>query len=188
MYPIIEDSNYQTNALLVVECIVKRIQGKIMKNFLIIVLVFIVIIVFSLTSNNDKKSQLEPAKLVSDVRTVFDSLSDKINSNLEDLDALHQTVTDKKEKISWMSKEARLNEEQRLKELSDGGMILIAQIESDLSTLDSTMTSEIASIKLASSGILNEQALDEQAEDTKIFIQETKVKIREIKKFLTSLN
>ena len=135
------------------------------------------------------KPPVNMAKLVSDVRSVFENLTDKIDSDMEDLESLHQTVVDKKDKISWMSRDARMDEEQRLKELRDSGMVLISQLQVDLNELDTRMTSEVSSVRLASSGSnTGQEELEEQAEKVQVYIKTTLQKIKTIEEFFSSIN
>ncbi|MDD3456850.1 hypothetical protein [Sphaerochaeta sp.] len=133
------------------------------------------------------KQTVNAAKLVSDVRTTYSTLTERISNELEDLGALKETTIEKLDKMAWMSKDARFDEEQRVKELRDSGLKQIADLKDAVASLDSQIGAQIASAKLASVGLPEMAELDQEAARISTFVESTSKQIQEISDFFGSM-
>lgn len=127
------------------------------------------------------------AKLVSDVRTTYVTLTEQISNELSDLESLQETTAEKIDKMSWMSRDARFDEEQRVKELRSSGLKQIAALKNAVASLDSQTSAQIASAKLASAGFSDMTELDEEAAKISVFIKSTTSSIQKISDFFESI-
>ncbi len=133
------------------------------------------------------KQTVNAAKLVSDVRTIYSTRTEQISNELADLESLKETTAEKLDKIGWMSRAARYDEEQRVVELRDSGLKQVAALKDAVTSLDSQIMTQIASAKLASTGLPEVTELDQEAAKISTFVESTTKKIQEISDFLESI-